>query len=247
MHELYDDADLYDLVAPRDPDMERFYVKAAGGFGRRVLELACGSGCFTLPLIASGAEVTAIDLAPSMLARAGERLAAQGHSARLIQADMRAFHLGETFDAVVIAANSLMHLHSHDDFTRAFSAIHDHLKADGVLVFDIFVPSARLLSLPPGQRELLGTFIHPQLGGVTVEETIAYDPISQISQADWYWSTGTHADFRHTRLDLRQIYLQELPLLLNLGGLVLTERFGGFDRAALDGNSFRQVCIARRA
>jgi hypothetical protein len=43
MDSLYDDADLYDLVAPRDDEMERFYVEAAGGPGRIVLELACGS------------------------------------------------------------------------------------------------------------------------------------------------------------------------------------------------------------
>lgn len=30
MDSLYDDAELYDLVAPRDPAMERFYVGAAG-------------------------------------------------------------------------------------------------------------------------------------------------------------------------------------------------------------------------
>lgn len=52
---LYDDAELYDLVSPRDEAMERFYVDTVGGHGWKVLELACGSGRLTIPLAKSGA------------------------------------------------------------------------------------------------------------------------------------------------------------------------------------------------
>jgi SAM-dependent methyltransferase len=244
MDALYDDADLYDLVAPRDADMEQFYVAVAGGTGRRVLDLACGSGRFTAPLAAGGADVTGADLSPTMLARARHALVRQGQTAKLIECDMRDFVLDRQFDAIILAANSLMHLHTEDDFRRAFSAIRKHLAPGGVFAFDIYVPSARLLSLPPDERQPLGTFDHPSLGAVSVEETIVYDPLSQLSRADWYWSTDTERDFRHTRLDLRQIYPQELPLLLSLGGLKLAHRFGDFARGPMTRHSFRQVCLA---
>ncbi|WP_297110509.1 class I SAM-dependent methyltransferase [uncultured Devosia sp.] len=244
MNSLYDDADLYDLVAPRDADMEQFYVKAAGGTGRRVLELACGSGRFTAPLAASGADVTGADLSPTMLARARHTLAREDLKAEFVECDMRDVALGRQYDAIIMAANSLMHLHTEDDFRRAFSAIRKHLAPDGVFAFDVYVPSARLLSLPTDERQPLGTFQHKVLGTITVEETIAYDPVTQISRANWYWSTETERDFRRTRLDLRQIYPQELPLLLSLGGLKLAHRFGDFDRSLMTRHSFRQVCLA---
>jgi SAM-dependent methyltransferase len=243
MDSLYDDADLYDLVAPADAAMERFYVEAAGGPGRRVLELACGSGRFTVPLAASGALVTGGDLSATMLERARAAVLDASVSADFIQLDMRDFALDRQFDAIVITANSLMHLHTSADFARAFSAIRQHLAPGGRLVFDVFVPSTRLLSLPAGQRELLGTFPHPRLGDVTIEETITYDPITQISRADWYWSTADRKDFRHTPLELRQIFPQELPLLVASGGLRLVERFGDFKRGPLTAQSWRQVCI----
>lgn len=78
MASLYDDADLYDLVAPTDAAMERFYVETAGGPGRRVLELACGSGRFTAPLAESGALVIGGDLAEPMLTRARAAVAERG-------------------------------------------------------------------------------------------------------------------------------------------------------------------------
>lgn len=243
MDSLYDDADLYDLVAPPDVAMERFYVETAGGPGQRVLELACGSGRFTAPLAASGALVIGGDLSETMLARARVAAAERGVSAEFVQLDMRDFVLGRHFDAIVIAANSLMHLHTRDDFARAFSTIRQHLAPGGRLLFDVFVPSARLLSLPAGQRELLGVFPHPRLGEVTIEEAISYDPVTQVMQADWYWSTADHKDFRHTPLELRQIFPQELPLLVETSGLQLIDRFGDFDRSPLTAGSRRQVCV----
>ncbi|UYO00955.1 MAG: class I SAM-dependent methyltransferase [Devosia sp.] len=244
MSSLYDDAGLYDLVAPPDAAMERYYVDNAGGPGRRVLELACGTGRFTVRLAASGADVTGADLSATMLAGARQRLTEQGLRADLIELDMRGFDLGVQFDAVVVAANSLMHLHTQDDFTRAMSSIRRHLAPGGVFAFDVFVPSARLLGRPPDQRHPLGTFAREGLGPVVVEETVSYDPITQISRADWYWSTNTQRDFRHTRLDLRQIYPQELPMLLGLGGLKLAQRYGDFALGTLTPQSFRQVCLA---
>lgn len=244
MDGLYDDAELYDLVAPPDADMEHFYIRAAGGPGRRVLELACGSGRLAIPLAESGAYVTGGDLSETMLARARQLAAERGVDARFVTLDMRDFALGERFDAIVIGANSLMHLHTHDDFTRAFSTIRKHLEPEGRLFFDVFVPSAKLLSLPAGERQPLGSFTHSRLGTVTVEETVEYDPVTQLSGAHWYWSTPTRPDFRHTSLELRLIYPQELPLLLSLGGLRLEERYGDFDRSPLAVQSWRQVCVA---
>ncbi len=223
--------------------MERFYVEAAGGPGQRVLELACGSGRFTAPLAASGALVIGGDLSETMLARARAVVAERGVSAEFVQLDMRDFVLGRQFDAIVVTANSLMHLHTRADFTRAFSTIRQHLTPGGRLLFDVFVPSARLLSLPAGQRELLGVLPHPRLGEVTIEETISYDPITQVMRTDWYWSTADGKDFRHTPLELRQIFPQELPLLVELGGLRLIERFGDFEHGPLTAASHRQVCI----
>lgn len=247
MDSLYDDAELYDLVAPPDPTMQRFYVEAAGGPGRRVLDLACGSGRFTTPLAASGALVIGGDLSPAMLARARTAATERGVSAEFVVLDMRDFVLGRHFDAIVIAANSLMHLHSRADFARAFSAIRQHLAPGGRLLFDVFVPSARLLSLPAGQRERLGVFPHPQLGEISIEETISYDPISRVMRTDWYWSSAERKDFRHTPLELRQIFPEELPLLLEAGGLRLLERYGDFNRSPLTAASHRQVCVCAAA
>ena len=241
--DLYAWPALYDLVSPVDPQMERFYLDVAGGAGRHTLELACGTGRLTLPLAQSGATVTGGDLSPVMLAEAKSQAEAAALDITFAQLDMRAFELGRRFDRILIAANSLLHLTTTAELRGFLHAVARHLEPDGLLAFDMFVPSAHLLSLPPGQRQPLGTFDHATLGRITVEETIAYDPISQVSHADWYWSRPEQPDFRHTQVQMRQIYPQELPLLLEHGGFRLVERFGGFDRSPLSADSLRQVVL----
>ena len=245
MNGLYDDAELYDLVAPRDELMERFYVEVAGGKARKVLELACGSGRLTLPLAESGARVTAGDLSTKMLTQARTAAKGSGASVGFLELDMRDFDLGVQFDAIVIAANSLMHLLTAEDLGRAFDAVRRHLVPNGIFAFDVFVPSAHLLGQPRGMRQRLGVFEHPRLGPVVVEEEITYDPISQISRADWLWSTRSEPAFRHTTISMRQIYPQELLLLLHRSGLEPISRFGDFDRRPLTADSWRQICLCR--
>ncbi|UXN71352.1 class I SAM-dependent methyltransferase [Devosia neptuniae] len=241
--DLYERPELYDLVSPPDPDMERFYVEAAGGSGRQVLELACGTGRLTLPLLRSGADVTGGDLSPAMLDAARQRASMEGLAPNLVPLDMRDFALGRRFDTIIVAANSLLHLTQAADQLAFLASAARHLKPDGRLIFDIFVPSAWILSRPGDERQLLGLFAHPELGEVRIEETIAYDPIAQISHIDWYWSHPAEQDFRHTRLAMRQIYPQELLLLLERGGFAVIERFGGFDHSPLTPTSMRQVVI----
>lgn len=240
METLYDDADLYDLVAPNDPDMARHYAQLAGGPGRRVLDLACGTGRLSVPVAATGAILTGLDLSETMLARARARLP----EARFLVADMRDFELGEQFDAVLIAANSLLHLTTQADFAGFFASVARHLVPDGRLCFDIFVPSLALLTTPATTRLHLGDFHHAALGPVRIDEMLRYDPVGQVLHATWFWSTAERPDFRVTELQLRQIFPAELPSLLTSHGFRLVRRSGDFDGSPFSETSWRQVCAA---
>ena len=242
---LYDRPDLYDLMSPADPEMEGFYVSEALQRGGRVLELACGTGRFTIPLARAGLEVVAGDLSEQMLASARVAAAEAGVAIDFRQLDMRDFDLGTRFDTVIVAVNSVLHLHQIDEFRSFFGCVERHLAPEGRLVFDAFVPSLALLTRAAGERHPVGSFgTGPD--APSVEETIAYDPIRQISHVEWIWSRPGAPDFWRHPLEMRQIFPQEMPVLIAHGGLRLLERFGGFDRSPLGPDSHRQVCICGR-
>lgn len=244
---LYDRPDLYDLISPPAAAMERFYVEEGLKGGRQVLELACGTGRFTVPMALAGASVVGGDLSWSMLYRARTLAKERGAAIEFVELDMRNFDLGRRFDTIVIATNSILHLHTAADFAGFFRSVRRHLAPDGRLVFDAFVPSVAMLSRNPKERHFVERIERPAGGPVTLEETTNYDPITQVSHIDWYWSAEGQRDFWHTTLDMRQIFPEEMPLLLSSGGFRLADRYGDFDRSPFAAGCSRQVCIATRA
>lgn len=241
---LYDRPDLYDLMAPPDPIFERFYVETACERGGRVLDLACGSGRLTIPLAQAGLEVVGADLSSAMLERARNHAKAHAVEPRFIQSDMRDFDLGgQTFETIIVAMNSVLHLHSLDDFRGFFESVGRHLSPNDRLVFDAFLPNIAMLNADPDKREVIATVVHDGLGAITVEETARYDPLTQVRHVHWYWSSGTEKDFWQVALPMRSIFPQEMPLLVASGGLHLIERFGDFDRSPLAAGSGRQISV----
>ena len=123
MPELYDFPELYDRLYAGDHS-RGFYVTAASR-GTSVLELACGTGRLTLPLAEAGLDVTALDLSTAMLGVARRKPGADAIAWRL--GTMSSFALGRTFDTIVLAHNSLLHLHSTAAITACFERVRAHL------------------------------------------------------------------------------------------------------------------------
>ena len=103
--------------------------------GRRLLDVACGTGCSFAPMLDRGYDVTACDLSPAMVDRARERLG--GDPRRAFVADMRALPpLGE-FDLVTCLDDSVNYLLSDEDLRAALAGMSRALRPGGVLVFDV--------------------------------------------------------------------------------------------------------------
>src|SRR5436190_770313 len=71
----FEDAALYDWEYRRRRDDVLFYRTLADERGGPILDLGCGTGRLTVPLLRAGHVVVGIDRAPAMLARAAARRA----------------------------------------------------------------------------------------------------------------------------------------------------------------------------
>ncbi|MEA2478559.1 MAG: hypothetical protein QOJ07_481 [Thermoleophilaceae bacterium] len=115
------------------PNIERI-ARGLGLSGRRLLDVACGTGRSFLPLLERGYDVTACDISPAMVERAG---CAAGGRADVFVADMRELpEIGE-FDLITCLDDALNYLLSDEDLLDALCAMERNLRPGGVLVFDL--------------------------------------------------------------------------------------------------------------
>lgn len=105
--------------------------------GRKVLDLACGTGEMTVELAQHGFEVTGVDLSDEMLLVANEKAVKLGLSIPLFQQNMAELEGLGQFDCVTIFCDSLNYLRDEGDIVKTFSRVHEHLKDGGLFLFDI--------------------------------------------------------------------------------------------------------------
>ncbi len=242
---FYSDAQQYDRLFAGGEPAVGFYRAEADRQGGSVLELGSGTGHKLIPIAADGHPCTGLELSPAMLAEARRKADVRGVEVQWVPGDMRELDLGRTFDLVVIAANSLLHLHETDELVGCFRSVRRHLAPGGRLVLDVFTPSVRLLAQADGvrrRREDL-SFVDPDRGVVHVDVAETYDADAQVTRGTWWFSTELEADFAVAPLEMRSIFPQELPVLLSLGGLRIVERFGDWSRTPFTSDSAVQICV----
>ena len=243
---FYSDARLYDRLFPGGGPAVDFYRAEADRQGGCVLELGSGTGRKLIPIASDGHPCTGLELSSDMLAEAQRKADERALAVEWVQGDMRDFDLGRTFDLVLIAANSLLHLHEAADLLSCFRSVRAHLAPGGRFIFDVFNPNVRFLADADGVRRTRDalSFVDPDRGNVTVDVAETYDAAAQVTRGTWHFSSDVEPDFVVAPLELRSIFPQELPLLLSLGGLQLVERFGDWSGRPFTGDAAIQLCVS---
>jgi SAM-dependent methyltransferase len=109
------------------------WARDCGLRGRRLLDVACGTGNSFMPMLARGYEVVACDLSPGMAARAKAK--ARGR-AKVTVADMRDLPWRGRFDLITCVDDSMNYLLSTADLVAALRSMAVALAHGGLAVFD---------------------------------------------------------------------------------------------------------------
>jgi SAM-dependent methyltransferase len=246
---LYSDAQRYDLVMGEfaSGDQLNFYRRQVSHYGEPVLELASGSGRFTIPLAREGVNITGMDISEDMLDLAKSKASKERINIRFLQGDMRSFDLGEKFKFIFVPAQSLSHLHRREEVEDCLSCIRQHLADEGRLLIELFNSSVSMLAREPGRRYPVGQYNDPNGGSqVSVNEEVSYDSASQLNHIQWFFrNEGSTDDEVMLSLGMRQFFPQEMDALLWYNGFLIEHKYGNYNEDEFSRDAWKQLIICR--
>ncbi|PYZ98711.1 methyltransferase type 11 [Alteribacter lacisalsi] len=103
----------------------------------RLLDVACGTGTFTVRMAKAGHQVTGVDLSEDMLAVAQQKALEEGQQITFICQDMKRMEGFSELDAVTVFCDGMNYLLDEEEIRNAFTSFASALKEGGTLLFDV--------------------------------------------------------------------------------------------------------------
>lgn len=242
--DLIYDANFYDGMNTNLDDLQFYKRWLPKNKDARILELCCGTGRLTIPIAKDGYNITGVDYTPSMLEQAKSKASAQGFNIEFIEADIRTLDLPEKYDLIFIPFNSIHHLYGNDDLFKAFTAVKNHLKNDGLFLLDCFNPNIQFIV--DGEKGLkeIASYATKDCRNVTIKQIMQYESSTQINRIQWHHYIDGEFDSIQN-LDMRMFFPQELDTYLQSNGFNIIHKFGSFDEHPFNDESEKQIFICR--
>jgi SAM-dependent methyltransferase len=221
-------------------------ARDAGLRGRRLLDVACGTGESFVAMLERGFEVTACDVSPAM-ARIARRKAA-GRASVAVH-DMRELPVLGEFDLVWCLGDSLNYMQDSGELEAALTGMRRNLAPAGVVAFDVntlatFRGVYSSLLVIPGEREVIVLEGHGSrdlaAGG---SASVWIDRLGARDDGSWERRRSVHHHRHHTVAGIERA--------IAAAGLETVARRGsslrGLEADADEGRHIKTVYLARHA
>ncbi len=240
---------LYHAHQGRYQDDLDFWRRCAAQTTTPLLELGCGTGRVTIPLVEDGRTVLALDNDRYMLRFLQRHLPPTLRSrVHLIQADMASFALGICLDLILMPCNTLSTL-DDESFKDTLTCLARHLRPGGSFIASLPNPEV-MRSLPvEGPLEVEEDFLHLRTGH-PVQVMTAWRRGKDRLHVTWHYDhlfpdgrvERTTIELRH-RLTGKSFYAQAFQQV----GLELVNVYGDFDESPYREDSPYLILEARRS
>lgn len=246
--ENYRMADFYDDYYGRNTGDIDFWINQCKD-KEKILEVACGTGRVTFPIIESGKKVYALDYSSAMLDILKEKAKEKSYSKKNLEVfcqDMRDMKFNQKFDIILITSNSVNHLEKTEDFEKMLSCVYHLLENDGLLIFDALKPRFKYLMRNMNEFYDHDEFILKKTGEkISICENSKYNHATQINNVNYYYKDSKG---KETVLNtkVRLYFPQELDYIIQKSNFKIVGKYDWYDLRKFEGKTNEQIFILRK-
>jgi SAM-dependent methyltransferase len=245
-------AELYDLFYAEKPYAEEAAfihecIQRYGPTGKRILELACGTGTHSLLLEKYGYEIIATDYSSDMLICAREKAQNANSRIEFRRQDMRTLNVPERpFDVVLCLFDSIGYVVTNENIFHVLRAVHDHLAIDGLFIFEFWHAGAMIHSYDPLRirrfKTSAGEIERISETRIDYREQLCH-VLYTINEMN---SNGTYQTLQEMQTN-RFFLVQEMKFFLRQARLTPLKWFAGFqDNEQIDNSVWHIVAVAQK-
>lgn len=241
-------ARFYDVIYKKvrsGVDTEYFMDKilSAGG---KVLEIGVGTGRFFIDALAKGADIYGIDISENMINVLKNKLAPENHY-RIITGDATHMKLDFKFNLIIAPFRVFSHILETDSQILFLNNVYNHLSDNGRFIFDLFVPSPKLMA---EGIDNVTDFEGEYEPGKKVRRIVSSktDIVNQLLYVTmkFIWDEDNKQIEKEWKFQMRIFFRHELEYLIKLSKLNLVNIYGDYRENPLNSESKEFIIFCTR-
>lgn len=225
----------YDIIFPVGKEQLKFLIDVSGEPPKGILDIACGTGGYSVELAKRGYNLTSVDLDYKMTEEAAKKAKSGSLPMEVIQADMTSLssYINSKYDMAFCIGNSLVHLGGLKEIGLFLSEAGKLLKNIGMVVFQIInydriiekgigklpdiidekkgISFTRLYKYDNNENKIMFNTILKN-GERIIENTIPLFPLKSadliyLMQENGYCNIHAYGDFEYSPFDRHNSYM----------------------------------------
>lgn len=216
-----------------------FHLDLAKKYGSEgVLDIGCGTGCTTIPLLENEYEVSSLDISQEMINFLESKLDSKELKGDLICSDMTKFKIDRKFSLAIMPRSAFIHLTDREQQKKALQNINEHLCENGIISLNTIVGDFSDISSEPegGSRFLRFEYINAYGKKEKVYNQYKYNYETQVSNGMWTFEEYNESDeivgTKECNIAIRFAQKSEIENLFELCGFEVIAIYGGYDKRA---------------
>lgn len=223
-------SDLYDLYVNTQYDVS-FYINELKNVKGKILELMCGTGRLSIPLLEHNIELTCIDYSEDMLKVFKNKIKDKGYKVKIVKMDVAELCLCEEYAVIFIPFNSFSEIITEDKQKSVLSKIYKHLSNDGKFICTMYNPQYRV-KLADGVLRTLGEYTKEDKT-IIVKYLNKYDvynkTISGYQLYEIYDYKNKLEEKRKMEINFRVVEKNDFEEMLKVVGFKIINIYGNYD------------------